>query len=194
MKQKIEIEVPEGKIAIWDEKKQKICFKNQEKWRQIKTFDDVLKYLVIDKNDLKNVYSPLLCEYVGISKWQLIMKAFIRASNDKCNLTGDNVFYPYFYILDEDKVNHKLSDRIYIKYKIYNSNETFFLVGGAVTDPYNSGLEISDNYTASQFVFEHLGLRAFSLYEVAEHVSKYFVKELFEETVGWRISSKIEWL
>ena len=185
MKQKIEIEVPEGKIAVWDEKKQKIIFEDIEPWRNIKTFDNVLNYLNISKEKYELVNKKL-----PINKWRLIMKAFIEASNDKCDLTEDDVWYPFFYILNEDEVKSKHSNHTYIKYKI--DNKKFFLVGSA-TNPYNSGLGVSDYYTASSFVFDYLGSRAFSSYEVAEHVSKYFIKELFEEIIGWRLN-EIEWL
>lgn len=186
MKQKIEIEVPEGKIAIWDEKKQKIIFE-KDIWRDIKTFDNVLKYLSISEKEFEIAQNSR----IPVNKWQLIMEAFIKASHDQCRLTEGNVYFPYCYIVYNDKYTFTKTD-IKARSCIINNKECT-LVGGYAYNGSNAGLGLSYSNYAAANSYANVGFRAFSSREVAIHVSTYFAFELFESAIGWR-TNEIQWL
>lgn len=185
MKQKIEIEVPEGKIAVWDEKKQKIIFE-KETWRDIKTFNDILKYLNISEKEFETVQNSR----IPVNKWQLIMEAFIKASHDQCRLTEGNVYFPYCYIIYNDKYTFTKTD-IKARSCIINNKECT-LVGGYAMRGSRAGLGLSSP-DAAAYSYSSVGFRGFSSREVAIHISTYFAFELFESAVGWR-TDEIEWL
>lgn len=194
MEQMIKINVPDGFYAVWDEEKQKIEFKKVQKWKSIKTFDDVLRYLNINKDCLDNgIYSPTLCEYITISKWQLIMKAFIRASNDQCQLTEGKVYVPYYYIVYNNKYipNETNETDVKVRSGITNNKECT-LVGGIAYGS-SSGLGFSPLLASAAPSNAYFGLCGFSSREVAKHVSEHFTWELYESTLGWR-TNEIKWL
>lgn len=189
MEQTIKINVPDGFHAVWDEKKQKIEFvkvKN-EPWEDIKTFDDVLRYLGISKNEFETAQSGK----IPISKWQLIMKAFIKASNDKLTLITGDVYFPYCYIVYNKKYTFDRTD-IKVCQCIIN-NEKCTLVGGRTSFGSYTGFGCSDSIDVIECSTISIGFRGFSSRKVAEHLSRYFAKELIEETIGWR-TDEIKWL
>lgn len=77
MKQTIEIEVPEGKKAIWEDGQ--IRFISIESWRDITTFEKALKYL--ERNHLRsdlvrNYYDSNLKSYANsVTRYQIIVAA-----------------------------------------------------------------------------------------------------------------------
>lgn len=189
MEQTIKINVPDGFHTVWSEKKQKIEFvkiKN-ESWEDIKTFDDVLRYLGISKNEFEIAQSGI----IPISKWQLIMKAFIKASNDELTLTTGDVYYPYCYIVWKNRATEEENERK-VRDCIINDREAF-LVGGRAYYGSGAGLGFSYSDDTAAYSYASFGFRAFSSREVAEHVARYFSKELIEETIGWR-TDEIKWL
>lgn len=190
MKQKIEIEVPEGKVAVWDEKKQKIIFKDVEPWKKIKTFDDVLNYLGIEADELYSLYSPNLNKCIPFNKWQLITEAFIKASNDELTLTTCDAYYPYCYIVLEDRANLEEREKNIGKC-IINFREAF-LIGGSLYGS-RAGLCYSNPISVESTTNVCIGFRPFSARSVAEHIAKCFAKELVEATLGWG-TDEIKWL
>lgn len=186
MKQKIEIEVPEGKVAVWDEKKQKIIFE-RESWRDIKTFKDVLKYLNISEKEFEIAQNSR----IPVNKWQLIVEAFIKASNDQCRLTEGDVYFPYCYIVYNNEYKFYKTD-IKARSCIINNKECT-LIGGRAYHISHAGLGLSYSSAAAADSSVRFGFRGFSSREVAKHISTYFTFELFEATVGWR-TNEIQWL
>lgn len=190
MEQMIKINVPDGMEAIWDDKLQKVKFVKKESWRDIKTFDDVLNYLGIEADELYSLYSPNLNKCIPFNKWQLITEAFIKASNDELTLTTCDAYYPYCYIVLKDRANLKEREKN-IGNCIINFREAF-LVGGSLYSS-RTGLCYSNQISVESTTNVCIGFRPFSKRSVAEHVSKYFAKELIEATLGWE-TDEIKWL
>lgn len=190
MEQMIRINVPDGFYAVWNEEKQKIEFVRKESWRDIKTLDDVLKYLGLKASDLRSLYSPILNKCVPFNKWQLIMEAFIKASNDECRLTEGKVYVPYYYIVYNNKYIPCETD-VKIRSGIINGKECT-LVGGVAYGS-SSGLGFSPTIAIAAPSNVYFGICGFSSREVAKHVLEHFTWEFYESTLGWRIN-EIKWL
>lgn len=189
MEQMIKINVPDGMEAVWNDKLQKVEFVKKESWRDIKTLDDVLKYLGLKANNSHSLYLPNLNKYVSFNKWQLIMEAFIKASNDECRLTEGKVYVPYYYIVYNNKYPYETD--VKVRSGIINNKECT-LVGGVAYGS-SSGLGYSPSFAMVASSNAYFGLCGFSSREVAKHVSKYFTWELYESTLGWR-TNEIKWL
>lgn len=188
MEQMIKINVPDGMEAVWNDKLQKVEFVKKKSWRNIKTFNDVLRYLGLKENDIRSLYSPILNKCVPFNKWQLIMEAFIKASNDKCQLTEGKVYVPYYYIVYNKYIPSGTNAKV--RSGIIN-NKVCTLVGGVAYGS-SSGLGLSSSINAAANSYAYFGFCGFSSREVAEHVSKYFTWEFYESTLDWR-TDEIEW-
>lgn len=159
-------------------------------FRDIKTFDDVLEYLGLDEDDFYESFDPEIISKEFII-WNLIMKAFIKISNDESQLSRGPVYYPYCHIVWEN--NALLSDRTRRVRDCIINNKNAFLVSDVASYGSNAGLGLSNSYYAVISSSMDIDFRGFSSREVAKHVAKYFSKELVDFSLGWR-SNEIQWL
>lgn len=159
-------------------------------FRDIKTFNDVLEYLGLDEDDFYESFNPEIISKEFVI-WNLIMKAFIKISNDRSQLLRGSIYYPYCYIVWKNRATEE-ENEIKVRDCIINDREAF-LVGGTAAAGSSAGLGLSASINAAATSGTSVGFRAFSSYEVAKHVSKYFAKELFDFSLGWR-SNEIQWL
>lgn len=159
-------------------------------FHDIKTFDDVLEYLGLDEDDFYESFNPEIISKEFII-WNLIMKAFIKISNDRSQLFRGSIYYPYCYIVWKNRAIEEENERK-IRDCIINDREAF-LVGGDALGVSHVGLGFSNSLSAVAASTARIGFRAFSSRQVAEHVSKYFAKELFDFSISWR-NNEIQWL
>lgn len=159
-------------------------------FRDITTFHDVLEYLGLDEDDFYESFNPEIISKEFVI-WNLIMKAFIKISNDRSQLSSGPVYYPYCHIVWEN--TNLLVDRTRRVRDCIINNKNAFLVNGVAIYTASSGLFWSDSYYAMMSSSIDIGFRGFSSRQIAEHVSKYFAKELFDFSLGWR-NNEIQWL
>lgn len=159
-------------------------------FRDIKTFNDVLEYLGLDEDDFYESFNPEIISKEFVI-WNLIMKAFIKISNDRSQLFRGSIYYPYCYIVWKNRATEEENERK-VRDCIINDREAFLVGGHAFVGSY-AGLGFSYSNYAAAYSNPDIGFRAFSSCEVAEHVSKYFAKELFDFSISWR-NNEIQWL
>lgn len=182
MKQIIEIEVPAGKKAVWENNQ--IKFVDNEHWKNIKTFEDAFDYC--NKN---NICSNLLGEYEkiphscsyehNIIKLRIIIAAL--TNNEKLSLTKGDVWRPVVQFCDPDEKDNYLGNKLIGKIK--SNNEEYLVVGGMATKWFGTGLS---GYSYYGYSYGEIfgGLIQVSSKEIAKHLSTYFGKLIFNVTYG----------
>ncbi len=191
MKQVIEIEVPDGKKAVW--KDGRIEFIPEKSWKDIKTFDSAMNYLVktnqckslLDeyRNSIPGSYSNILCKY------RIVVVAL--TNNEERHLTTGDRWFPTIEFCRPDKKKNCYGN--IVVGSIRSEGEEYLVVGGgalggavAGLGAFNSNCGVSDSYAS-------VGFRSVSSKEIAEHISKYFGKLLFEVQYGG-VNCNWEWV
>ena len=181
MKQTIEIEVPEGKKAIIEGSH--IRYIDIEYWKSIKTFDDALHYCYDypPLNQFVEEYDLAGTNYaVSVAKLRLIIAAL--TNNEKLSLTSGTVYYPalQFYKADYPGLvtgSKDILGTIITEGKRYvvasNTAHTTCLQGLGDFPP--------DCHFSSVSIGINIGMPS---KEIADHLTKYFGKLLFEVMYG----------
>ncbi len=182
MKQTIEIEVPEGKKAVWENNQ--ITFVDIEPhWKSIKTFDDAYEYC-LKHSDISeyvyNYYNIPTCTYEEkIAKLGVVIAAL--TNNEKLSLTNNKLYYPTIQFCDAHAINECFGDKIIGKIK--SEGKEYVVVGGGASIASFAGLGglgyVSSNYCVSS-ASTYTGLFCVSSKEIAKHLSIYFGKLIFE--------------
>lgn len=183
MKQVIEIEVPEGKKAIWEDGQ--IRFISTESWKDITTFEQALEYL--KQNHLR---SDLVNEYYrdynsksyakSILKYQIIVAALTR--DEQRHLTTGDRWYPVAQFCRlKDKKNCWGNE---VVGTIESEGERYLVVGGHANRGGSAGLGHFSSNNGVSYSDTYVGFRSVSSQEIAEHISKYFGRLLFEVHYG----------
>ena len=189
MKQTIKIEVPEGKKAIWENNQ--ITFVDAEPhWKSIKTFEDAFCYcdnyfpecITSYGNTDENTYEE------KVAKLRLVIAAL--TNNEKVSLVSGKLYYPVIqfcladFCVKDSCSKNKLIGKIKTEgkeYVVLNSNAHYCSDAGLGCVNSRSGLSNVDPYISFLQV---------SSKEIAEHLSKYFGKLIFEVMYG---GSNCDW-
>lgn len=184
---KVEIEVPNDKIANVDYQSNGnvlVTFKDIEHWKLIKDVDKAVKYLeskcmCLDlleefQNAPSDSYSEKLAAY-------RIVVAALTDNEERHLITGER-WYPVVQFCKPGKEENCRGKEIIGT--IESEVQKFTVVGGyaaygayAGLSGFSSGGDVSYSYTA-------IGFRSVSRREIAEHISKYFGRLLFEIHYG----------
>lgn len=180
MKQTIEIEVPEGKKAIIEGSH--IRYIDIEYWKSIKTFNDALHYCYdypplnqfVEEYDLAETNYAIL-----IAELRLIIAAL--TNNEKLSLTSGSVYYPALQlykadhselIIGKDIIGTIITEgKSYVVASITAHTTCLQGLGGFPPDCPFSSVSTGIN----------IGLPS---KEIADHLTKYFGKLLFEVMYG----------
>ena len=179
-KQVIEIEVPDGKKAVWENGAIRFV-PDGPHWKHITTFEDALFYV---KNHLPECEDLLISYNKTISGsyehsvvcYRIVVAAL--TNNEKRHLTTGGRWFPVAQLCrPKDKINCWGDVLIGT---IESEGEKYSVVGGyanycsiAGLSSFLSRLGVSHSYTS-------VGFRSVSTKEIAEHISTYFGKLLFE--------------
>ena len=179
----IEIEVPDGMKAIWENGTIKYV-PNEPHWKKITTFKHALLYVYTylpECKDLINSYRKTVAnsfEY-NVAQYRIVVAAL--TNNEKRSLTAGDKWYPVIqFCRPKDKSN--CCGNVLIG-TIESEGARYSVIGGrAGTDgvglgSFFSGDGVSDSIAA-------IGFRSVSSKEIAEHISTYFGKLLFEIYYG----------
>ena len=201
MKQTIEIEVPDGKKAVWNNGK--IEFVDVDVIELLKNSKDPEQHLLeLISNKVRNTKDSLsnkLCDlsneyrYASDSfhlKSIAKLKLFLTYLNGdhKFDLISGEVYYPYvrFYLNSKLPENKKAIG--HFKYK----GNTFALVDGYVSENFNTGLAFFYSPYGSNLSPFHYGFLACKDAKTAQFVTTAFAKLLFDVSFGSLID--YEWL
>lgn len=184
MKQKIEIEVPEGKKAVWENGA--IRFVSEDPyWKTITTFDDALIYVWNYLPECKDLLISYNKSIPGSYEHSVVCYRIVVAAltnNEKRHLTTGDKWYPVVqFCRPEDKNNCWGSVLIGT---IESEGVRYSVVGGGTDGGAFTGLgafHSSVGVSASDAI---VGFRSVSSKEIAQHISTYFGKLLFDVHYG----------
>lgn len=183
-KQVIEIEVPEGKKAVWENGAIRFVPEDPH-WKSITTFGDALIYI---RNHLPEC-EDLLISYnksiPGSYEFSVICYRIVVAAltnNEKRHLTTGDKWYPVVqFCRPKDKNN--CWGNVLIG-TIESEGVRYSVVGGLTFGGASAGLGTfhSDNGVSSSAA--RIGFWSVSSKEIARHISTYFGKLLFDVHYG----------
>lgn len=193
---RVVIEVPNGQVAKVNKQADGnvlVTFENVEHWKLIKSVDDAVKYLAskcmcIDlieefQNAPSGSYSEKLAAY------RIVVAAL--TNNEERHLTTGERWFPVVQFCKPGKEKNCCGSEIIGT--IESEGQKFTVVGGDAFDGANAGLggfDSSDAVSSSWFI---VGFRSVSRREIAEHISKYFGRLLFEVHYGG-VNCDWEWI
>ena len=184
MKQIIEIEVPDGKKAIWENGAIKFVSEDPH-WKSITTFIDALIYV---RNYLPEC-EDLLISYTktmpGSYEYSVICYRIVVAAltnNEKRSLITGDKWYPVVqFCRPEDKYNCQGNVLIGT---IESEGERYSVIGGCAGSGALTGLGYFDSHDGVSYSYTSFGFQSVPSREIAEHISTYFGKLLFEIHYG----------
>ena len=184
MKQIIEIEVPDGKKAIWENGAIKFVSEDPH-WKSITTFIDALIYV---RNYLPEC-EDLLISYTktmpGSYEYSVICYRIVVAAltnNEKRSLITGDKWYPVVqFCRPEDKYNCQGNVLIGT---IESEGERYSVIGGCAGSGALAGLGYFDSHDGVSYSYTSFGFQSVPSREIAEHISTYFGKLLFEIHYG----------
>lgn len=191
MKQTIEIEVPEGKKAIY--KDNKIIFEDEFLYESIKTVGDAINYLKNNHICPNIIDSYERIPYSSFEHKIISYRAVVAAitNNEQRHLTTGERWFPSIEICSPGKLKNCLGDTILGRIK--SEGEEFEVVGGGACYGaaagflcFYSAVSVSDSYT-------RVGFRSVGSREAALYISKQFGKLLFEVSCGG-VNCDWEWV
>lgn len=190
MKRIIEIEVPDGKKAIWENGTIKFVSEDPH-WKSITTFIDALIYV---RNYLPEC-EDLLISYTktmpGSYEYSVICYRIVVAAltnNEKRHLTVGDKWYPVVqFCRPEDKYNCQGNVLIGT---IESEGERYSVMGGCAGSGALTGLGYFDSHDGVSYSYTSFGFQSVPSREIAEHISTYFGKLLFEIHYG---STNCDW-
>ena len=181
MKQTIEIEVPEGKQAIIENNQ--IKYIDCEHWKAIKTVADARKFCLINDgftNLIASYNSTLLDTYEEkVAQLRLVIAAL--TNNRKLSLTSGTVYYPALQLYKAD-YSEPIIGKDMIG-TIITEGEKYIVISTNAHTTCSQGLgEFTPTCPISCIsIGINIGIPS---KEIADHLTKYFGKLLFEVMYG----------
>lgn len=183
-KQVIEIEVPDGKKAVWENGA--IRFVSEEPhWKSITTLDDALLYVrnyLSEGEDLLISYNksiPGSYEYSVIC-YRIVVAAL--TNNEKRHLTTGDKWYPVLQFCHPKNKNNCWGNVLIGT--IESEGAKYSVVGGSAYNGSYAGLGYFDSYAGVSNSSVSIGFRSVPSKEIAQHISIYFGKLLFDVCYG----------
>ena len=183
-KQVIEIEVPDGKKAVWENGAIRFVPEGPH-WKFITTFGDALFYVknyLPECEDLITSYTKAMPDSYELSVvcYRIVVAAL--TNNEKRHLTTGDKWYPIVqFCRPKDKNN--CWGNVLIG-TIESEGARYSVVGGYADNGANAGLsDFYSNYGVS-LSHAYVGFRSVSSKEIAQHISTYFGKLLFDVHYG----------
>lgn len=181
-KQVIEIEVPDGKKAIW--KDGRVVFEDVDTMESIKTIEDAVQFLT-DKGICEDILDSLFRLPKDSFEWKIAAYRVVVAAvtyNEQRHLTTGERWFPTIEFCRPEKLKNCCGDIVVGRIK--SEGEEFYVVGGyafygtsAGLGSFNSGDDVSDAW--ANVSFRSVGSKKAALY-----ISKQFGKLLFEVSYG----------
>ena len=183
-KQVIEIEVPDGKKAVWENGAIRFVPEGPH-WKSITTFGDALFYVknyLPECEDLITSYTKAMPDSYELSVicYRIVVAAL--TNNEKRHLTTGDKWYPVVqFCRPKDKRN--CCGDVLIG-TIESEGEKYSVVGDVAVDGAYAGLGDFDSGVGVSHSYSAIGFRSVSSREIAQHISTYFGKLLFDVHYG----------
>lgn len=184
MKQTIEIEVPDGKKAVWENGVIKFV-PEEPHWKTITTFNDALIYVrnyLPECEDLLISYNKTISGSYehSVVCYRIVVAAL--TNNEKRHLTTGDKWYPVVqFCRPKDKNN--CWGNVLIG-TIESEGARYSVVGGGASYGAYAGLGTFDSSNGVSLSYATIGFRSVSSKEIAQHISTYFGKLLFDVHYG----------
>lgn len=181
-KQVLEIEVPDGKKAVW--KEGHVVFEDVHTMERIKTIDDAILFLA-DKGICRDILNSLSKLPENSFEWKVAAYRAVVAAvtyNEQRHLTTGIRWYPTIEFCLPSKC-HKCYGNTTIG-RIRSEGETFIVMGGgAVSGPFQ-GIGVFSPNSCVSGSYRLMGFRSVGSEEAALYISTQFGKLLFEISYG----------
>lgn len=187
-KQVLEIEVPDGKKAIW--KDGRVVFEDIDTMESIKTIDDAILFLVKNKigDDILNTLSKLL---PNSFEWKIAAYRAVVAAvtyNEQRHLITGERWFPTIEFCRPGKLKNCYGDIVVGRIK--SEGEEFDVVGGYASYGSTAGLGCFYSSYGVSYSRAYVGFRSVGSKKAALYISKQFGKLLFEISYG---GTKCDW-
>ena len=181
-KQVLEIEVPDGKKAVW--KNGSIVFEDIDTMDCIKTVGDAIKFLKAhnmceDIITIVNTLNPYSYEW-KVAAYRAVVAAVTY--NEQRHLTTGERWYPTIEFCRPGKLKNCWGDTIIGRIK--SEGEEFDVVGGNAHYGAREGLGSFDSYVGVSCAWSDVSFRSVDSKKAALYISKQFGKLLFEVSYG----------
>ena len=181
-KQTIEIEVPDGKKAVW--KDGRIVFEDVDTMERIKTVGDAARFL-LDKRICEDILDSLSRLPENSFEWKVAAYRAVVAAvtyNEQRHLTTGERWYPTIEFCRPGKLKNCSGDTILGRIK--SEGEEFNVVGGDAYNGVSAGLGNFVSAYGVSGVATAVGFRSVGSRKAALYISKQFGKLLFEVAYG----------
>ena len=181
-KQILEIEVPEGKKAVWED--DRVVFRDVDTMERIKTVSDAVNFLEAltmceDIITIVNTLNPYSYEW-KVAAYRAVVAAVTY--NEQRHLTTGERWFPSIEFCRPGKLKNCCGDIIVGRIK--SEGEEFDVVGGTAYDGADSGLGAFDSRRGVGASSARIGFRSVGSKKAALYISKQFGKLLFEVSYG----------
>ena len=181
-KQILEIEVPDGKKAIW--KDGRVVFEDVDTMESIKTIEDAAQFLA-DKRICEDILDSLSRLPKDSFEWKIAAYRAVVAAvtyNEQRHLTTGERWFPTIEFCRPGKLKNCCGDIVVGRIK--SEGEEFDVVGGSAY--YGSRAGLGNFYSAGGVSDSsaHIGFRSVGSKKAALYISKQFGKLLFEVSYG----------
>ena len=193
MKKSIEIEIPDGKVEqiSRDGDTISIKFVDVDICERVKTLKDAATIA-------KSLYPEIYNKWAGTRPGSYAEKLYayrmvvaVLTNNEKNSLTTGNRFYPFVQFCEPDKVK-KCAGNVVVGH-IEEDGRKFAVVGGHAHFGGSAGLGGFHSYIGVSLSFASVGFRSVSSRKIAEHISKYFGRLVFDLMYG-ESNCDYEWI
>ena len=183
-KQVIEIEVPDGKKAVWENGVIKFVPEGPH-WKSITTFGDALFYV---KNSLPEC-EDLIASYIkampnsyelSVICYRIVVAAL--TNNEKRHLTTGDKWYPVVQFCRHKDRNNCLGN--VLVGTIESEGARYSVMSGSAISGSLAGLGNFASYNGVSTSITAIGFQSVSSKEIAQHISTYFGKLLFDVCYG----------
>lgn len=181
-KQVLEIEVPDGKKAVW--KDGRIVFEDVDTMECIKTVGDAARFLS-DKRICEDILDSLSRLPENSFEWKVAAYRAVVAAvtyNEQRHLTTGERWYPTIEFCRPSKLRNCCGDTIVGRIK--SEGEEFNVVGGSAHGGADAGLGRFYSSDGVSGAWATIGFRSVGSKKAALYISKQFGKLLFEISYG----------
>ena len=183
-KQVIEIEVPDGKKAVWENGAIRFIPEGPH-WKSITTFGDALFYVknyLPECEDLITSYTKAMPDSYELSVvcYRIVVAAL--TNNEKRHLTTGDIWCPVVQFCRHKDRNNCLGN--VLVGTIESEGARYSVMSGSAISGALAGLGNFASYNGVSTSITTISFQSVSSKEIAQHISTYFGKLLFDVCYG----------
>lgn len=184
MKKSIEIEIPDGKVEkiSRDGDTISIKFVDANICERVKTLDDAIKIAKKSYPELYKKWENADSDSYEENLYAYRMVVAVLTNNEKNHLVSGDRYIPYVDFCDPSK--EKNCDGKTIVGHIESEGRKFTVVGGRARYGGSAGLGNFYPGHGVSYSYTYVGFRSVSSRKIAEHISKYFGRLVFDLMYG----------